>query len=64
MLAAFGRFGPQEAASGAALMPGFLLGWWLAERLRQRLSHAASRPLVLGACALAALALIWQSLSG
>lgn len=64
VLAAFGRFGTREAVAGAALMPGFLLGWWLAERLRRRLSHAATRPLVLGACALAALALIWRSLAG
>lgn len=63
-LAAFGRFGPAEALAGAGMMPGFLVGYWVANRLRSRLDMVATRPVVLGVSAAAALTLLIRSLAG
>jgi len=62
-LATFGRFGVHEAAAGAAMMPGFLFGYWVANRLRKRLELGATRPVVLGVSATAALTLLIRSLA-
>jgi uncharacterized membrane protein YfcA len=62
-LAAFGSFGAAEALDGALMMPGFLFGYWLANRLRRRLELGATRPVVLGVSAAAALTLLIRSLA-
>lgn len=62
-LAVFGRFGRAEMLSGFALMPGFLAGYWVANRLRHRLDQLASRPVVLSVSAAAAIALFLRSVS-
>ena len=64
MLAAFGRFGEGEALAGLALIPGFLAGYWIANRLRRRLDHGMTRPVVLGVSGAAAIALLVRSLGG
>lgn len=60
-LAAFGRFGAAEIQAGLALVPGFLVGYWVANRLRSRIDRLASRPVVLGVSAAAAVALLIRS---
>lgn len=62
ILALFGEFGAVDLANGVALMPGFLLGYWLANRWRQRLAGLGSRGPVLVVSALAAVTLIVSSL--
>lgn len=62
-LASFGRFGSTEALAGFALMPGFLAGYWVANRLRHRLGQLASRPVVLSVSAVAAMALLIRSIA-
>jgi len=61
ILALFGEFNGVDLANGFALMPGFLFGYWLANRWRQRLAGLGSRGPVLLVSALAALALIGGS---
>lgn len=61
-LAVFGRFGGTEMLSGFALMPGFLAGYWVANRLRHRLDQLASRPVVLSVSTAAAIALLIRSI--
>ena len=61
-LAVFGRFGGAEMLSGFALMPGFLAGYWVANRLRHRLDQLASRPVVLSVSTAAAIALLIRSI--
>ncbi|MDJ0926421.1 MAG: sulfite exporter TauE/SafE family protein [Gammaproteobacteria bacterium] len=61
-LAVFGRFSIGEAVSGAALIPGFLAGYWIANRYREQLSVGGSRNAVLVVSGLAAVALILRSL--
>lgn len=61
VLALFGEFGRQDLVSGVMLMPGFLFGYWLANRWRHRLSGLGSRGPVLMVSALAAGALILDS---
>lgn len=61
VLAAFGEFGGADLANGVALMPGFLLGYWLANRWRHRLAGLGSRGPVLVVSALAAVTLIGRS---
>ena len=63
MLAAFGRFGVNGILTGIALMPGFLIGYWIANRFRHRLSQRATRPLVLSVSGAAAIALLIRSLA-
>jgi uncharacterized membrane protein YfcA len=64
MLAAFGQFGAADAAAALALVPGFLLGYWIANRLRRRLDAGTTRPLVLGVSGAAAVALFLRGLGG
>jgi uncharacterized membrane protein YfcA len=69
VLAGFGKFGLREAVAGSALMPGYVLGYVLANRLRQRLDRGGrSRAAVLTVSAAAALALagrsLWSLLNG
>lgn len=63
VLALFGRFGAAEAGTGATLMPGFLLGYWIANRLRDKIDQRATRPLVLIVSAAASIALLVRSLA-
>jgi len=60
-LALFGEFDKKDLANGVALMPGFLFGYWLANRWRRRLAGLGSRGPVLVVSALAALTLIGRS---
>jgi uncharacterized membrane protein YfcA len=62
ILALFGRFGASEAAAGALMMPGFLAGYWIANRLRHRLDQGATRPAVLIVSAASAIGLLVRSL--
>lgn len=62
-LAIFGRFGAAGIQAGVALIPGFLIGYWLANRLRSRVDRLASRPVVLSVSAAAAIALLIRSLT-
>jgi len=62
VLALFGRFGTAEASAGALMMPGFLAGYWIANRLRHRLDQGATRPAVLVVSAAASIALLVRSL--
>ena len=62
VLALFGRFGSTEAGAGILLMPGFLAGYWIANRLRHRLDKGATRPAVLMVSAAASIALLIRSL--
>lgn len=64
VLAAYGKFGRTELIAGFSLMPGFLLGYVAANRLRARVDKGASRPLVLAVAAIAAVALLGKSLLG
>ncbi|MGI9308927.1 MAG: sulfite exporter TauE/SafE family protein [Gammaproteobacteria bacterium] len=60
-LAAFGRFGIAEMQSGVLLVPGLMLGLLLARPLALKFDHGATRYIVLGVSALAALILIVSS---
>lgn len=62
ILAAFGQFAGQEVRAGLLLVPGFLLGYWIANRFTPRLGGTASRVAVLTVSALAAATLITRSL--
>ncbi len=62
ILALFGEFDEVDLANGVALMPGFLFGYWLANRWRHRLAGLGSRGPVLVVSALAAVTLILKSL--
>lgn len=61
-LAAFGRFGLQEVLTGLLLVPGFLAGYLLSRPLTRRFDRGATRWLVLSVAAVAAIALIADSL--
>jgi positive regulator of sigma E activity len=60
-LSLFGEFDRVDLANGVLLMPGFLFGYWLANRWRRRLAGLGSRGPVLVVSALAALTLIGKS---
>jgi uncharacterized membrane protein YfcA len=62
ILALFGEFSWADLANGIALMPGFLFGYWLANRWRGQLAGFGARGPVLIVSALAAVTLIWRSL--
>jgi len=62
MLFGFGKFGADEAWSGLLLMPGFVLGYWLANRWTPHLDQRHSRLAVLLVSGMAAVALIGRSL--
>lgn len=62
ILALFGQFDATDLVHGIALMPGFLFGYWLANRWRHRLVGLGSRGPVLVVSALAAVTLILKSL--
>ena len=62
VLFGFDQFSVTEARSGFLLMPGFLLGYWVANRFNVHLDRGATRIAVLCASAAAAIALILRSL--
>jgi uncharacterized membrane protein YfcA len=62
MLFGFGKFAAEEAWSGLLLMPGFVLGYWLANRWTPHIDRDHSRLAVLLVSAIAAVALIIRSL--
>jgi len=61
ILFGFGRFGLPEVQSGLLLVPGFLIGFWLAQRFATRLGQLGSRGPVLAVSAAAAVLLIVRS---
>jgi uncharacterized protein len=62
MLFGFGKFGVDEASSGLLLIPGFVLGYWLANRWTPHIDQKYSRLAVLLVSGIAAIALIVRSL--
>jgi len=62
MLFGFGKFSIDEAWSGLMLIPGFVLGYWLANRWTPHIDQKYSRLAVLLVSGLAASALIVRSL--
>jgi len=62
MLFAFGKFGLAELRSGVLLIPGFVLGYWIANRFTAQIDRAGTRIVVLFVSAAAALLLIARSL--
>ena len=61
ILFGFGKFGGAEIQSGLALMPGFVLGYWVANHVTARIDRAGSHTLVLVVSAAAAVTLIVRS---
>ncbi len=61
ILFGFGKFRAPEFQSGLALMPGFLLGYWIANRFTAHIDRAGMRIVVLGVSAAAAVMLIVRS---
>jgi uncharacterized membrane protein YfcA len=59
-----GRFGPDEFMLGCWLIPGFVLGYFLAGRIAQWLDRGYSRVAVLVISSVSALILIAQSFHG
>ena len=62
VLFGFDKFSVTEARSGLLLMPGFLLGYWVANRFTVHLDRGGTRIAVLCVSAAAAIALIVRSL--
>lgn len=58
-----GRFGEQELFSGLYLMPGFVIGFFLAPRLAAIVDKGYARPLVLVIAVVSACLLIWRSVA-
>jgi uncharacterized membrane protein YfcA len=63
VLAAYGEFGVAEIGRGLSLVPGFLVGYALANSLRHRLARFGARGPVLAVSAVAALALLARGLA-
>lgn len=62
VLAGFNRFRTEEVIAGAYLVPGFILGYLIANRLSARMNDGFTRIAVLLVSASAAVALIWRSI--
>lgn len=62
MLFSFGEFGTDDVRSGLLLIPGFLLGYWLALFWVPKVSRGRARAAVLLVSSAAAVALILRSL--
>lgn len=62
ILSGFGKFGFDGIRSGLLLVPGFLLGYWLANRWTQDVGRGHARIAVLVVSGAAAIALILRSL--
>lgn len=62
VLAMAGHFGFRELALGATMVPFMLLGFWSSGRLRQKVSAAVLRRVLLGFCAVSAIGLILKNL--
>jgi uncharacterized membrane protein YfcA len=62
-LAAFGRFGWHDVQEGFLLVPGFMFGYICSRPLALHFDHGATRYIVLGVSAAAALILIANSAS-
>lgn len=61
ILFGFGKFRAPEFQSGLALIPGFLLGYWVANHFTAHIDRAGSRIAVLAVSAAAAVMLIARS---
>ena len=64
LLAVVGRFGLDDVGTSLMLLPGVLVGFALSGPLRRYVDRGATRPLVLGLSALAALIAIAEGLLG
>ena len=62
VLAAFGQFDWNGVIAGAQLIPGFMLGYWLATRFARRVDGGGVRAAVMVVSAVAATSLIVRSL--
>jgi len=60
-LAAFGKFTFRDMQAGFLLVPGFILGYICSRPLALRFDHGATRYIVLGVSALAAIVLVVNS---
>jgi uncharacterized membrane protein YfcA len=63
ILLSFKQFSIDNALTGFQLMPGFLLGYWVANRFTPHIDRSGTRIAVLGVSAAAAMVLIVRSLS-
>ena len=61
VLIGFGQFAVADARSGAFLMPGLLVGYWIASRFTLQVDRGGTRIAVLGVSSVAAVALIARS---
>jgi len=62
ILFGFGQFSLPKALAGLQLMPGFLLGYWVANHFTTHIDRGGTRIAVLGVSAVAAVTLIVRSL--
>ena len=62
ILFSFEQFSISHAVAGIQMMPGFLLGYWVANHFTPHLDHGGTRIAVLGVSAAAAVTLIVRSL--
>jgi len=63
ILAGFGQFSVADARSGALLMPGLMIGYWVARRFIVHIDRGGTRTVVLCISSAAAIALIVRSLT-
>lgn len=63
VLAGVGRFGGQEFMLAALLTPATVLGFLISLPLRNRVSEAAVRPLVIGLSMACGVAVLWRALA-
>lgn len=62
ILFGFGHFSVEDARTGAMLVPGFLIGYWVANHFTAHIDRGGTRIAVLCVSAAAAIALIVRSL--
>jgi hypothetical protein len=62
ILFSFEQFSISHAVAGIQMMPGFLLGYWVANHFTPHLDRGGTRIAVLGVSAAAAVTLIVRSL--
>jgi uncharacterized membrane protein YfcA len=61
-LAVFGRLSINEFGYAALLVPGYMLGYFLSQRVTHHFNQSSTRYIVLGVSAAAALSLIYRSI--
>jgi uncharacterized membrane protein YfcA len=63
ILFGFDRFSADDMRSGAMLMPGFLIGYWIANHFTAHFDRGRTRIAVLSVSGVAAIALILRSVT-